>query len=158
MSNTPVPLPLIESAIRDVCQLHDQRDYRRPWEGMSEDDLWRELVACILGSRVPFQCAHAAIERMNRANLLSEDRRSDDYAAYELDVANALRGNSGSGTGTRSPSWYPFPTLRARQIRTAAERLYAQKETIRSLLTTAQEVREARRLLASEVSGLGPQQ
>jgi N-glycosylase/DNA lyase len=36
--------------------------------------------------------------------------------------------------------------------------LYAQGETIRSLLATAQEVCEARRLLASEVSGFGPKQ
>lgn len=152
-------LPTIENAIREVCRVLESRGYRTsPWEALSEDDLWRELVACILGSRVRFEVAHAAVERMVRANLLSERRRSSKYDEYEREVLCALSETAKSSGSPHSESPYPFPKLRASEIRTAAERLYAQSGTIRSLLDDARDAREARRCLASEVAGLGPKQ
>lgn len=159
MAVSHVPLPMIESAIRDVCQVLEQEKYcASPWESMSEDDLWRELVACILGSRVRFHVAHAAVERMGRANLLSERRRSSGYDEYERDVMAALSGTTKPRRSPRLESRYPFPKLRANQIRAAAERLYAQSGTIHNLLGGLRDVHEVRRRLASEVAGLGPKQ
>lgn len=154
-----IPLPTIEGAIREVCQVLEQENYRTsPWERMTEDDLWHELVACILGSRVRFQVAYAAVERMDRANLLSERRRSSGYDEYERDVMGALWGTEKSPRTSNSQSRYPFPKLRANQIREAAERFYARSGTIRNLLDSARDVRDARRRLAAEVAGLGPKQ
>jgi N-glycosylase/DNA lyase len=125
---------------------------------MSEDDLWRELVACILGSRVRFHVAHAAVERMSRANLLSETRRSSRYEEYQRDVIAALSGTTKPRRSPRFQSLYPFPRLRAKQIRAAAQTLYAQSGTIHELLDDVRDLREVRRHLASEVAGLGPKQ
>jgi len=156
MTTIRIPLPVIETAIRDVCQVLEQQIcHAPPWKQRAEEDLWRELVACILGSRVHFNVAHAATRRMEKARLFSKQRRSSEYDKYERDVVDALwcDGRDSSATGR-----YPFPKLRGSQIRTAAERFYAQGATIRSLLETAQDVREARRRLATEVAGLGPKQ
>jgi N-glycosylase/DNA lyase len=155
MTVTPIPLPAIENAIREVCFALEEKGYQSPsWTTMTEDDLWRELVACILGSRVRFELAHSAVERMERERLLCEPRRSSRFEQYEQDIIRVLSEAEGPGAQSR----YPFFRMRASQIRHAAERLYGCGETIRAFLENSRDIRDARRRLASEVSGLGPKQ
>lgn len=150
-----IPLPAINNAIREVCFALNEEHHRPPsWSSMTEDDLWRELVGCILGSRVRFEVAHSAIERMSRWQLFSDNRRSSHFQQYEQDVLRAL---SSGGVATE-PSRFPFYRVRAKQIRRAAERLYASKRTLHSFLEDSGDFREARRHLAQEISGLGPKQ
>lgn len=125
---------------------------------MSEDCLWRELVACILSSRVRFDVAHAAIERMDRANLFSASRRSSADDEYEQDICRALSGVTQQHDNSSSQGCYPFPKLRANQVRIAAQKLYYNYRSIRDLLGDARDPRVARRRLATEVHGLGPKQ
>jgi len=151
-----IPLLKIENAIREVCLVLEREKYKTSsWEGMTEDNLWRELVSCILGSRVHFDIVNAAVERMGKANLFTEKRRCSEYDEYERDITDALWDTA---RDIHSQRRYPYPKLRANQIRVAAERFYAQGETIHYLLGNARDVREARRRLASEVAGLGPKQ
>ena len=155
MTVTRIPLPAIENAIREVCFALEEKGYQPPsWTTMTEDDLWRELVACILGSRVRFEIAHSAVERMERKGLLCEPRRSSRFEQYEQDIIRVLSEVEGPGAQSR----YPFFRMRANQIRHAAERLYGCRETIRAFLENSRDIRDARRRLASEVSGLGPKQ
>ncbi len=147
MTVSHVSLPAIENAIRDVCSALDEKDHQPPARyRMNEDDLWRELVACVLGSRVRFEAAHAAVERMGEMELLTDRRRSSRFDQYEEDTVAALSGG------------YPFYRVRAKQIRRAAERLYGSRGSVREFLDDACDIREARRRLASEVPGLGPKQ
>ncbi len=155
MTVTRIPLPAIKAAIREVCFALEERSHRPPfWASMTEDDLWRELVACILGSRVRFEVAHSALERMGKRRLLCERRRSSRFKQYERDVMEAL---SGWGAPDQ-PNRYPFFQVRANQIRRAAERLYESGDTLHSFLEGSRDIRDARRRLALEVSGLGPKQ
>lgn len=155
MTVAHIPLPAIANAIREVCSAMDETVRQSPsWTTIREDDLWRELVACILGSRVRFEIAHAAVERMERNDLLCEPRRSARFEQYERDVKNALSG----ADGLVGQSRYPFFRMRANQIRQAAERLYGCRKSIRAFLEDSRDIRDARRRLASEVSGLGPKQ
>ena len=140
-------LPAIECAIRDVCAaLGETERASTSWLNQSEDDLWRELVACILGSRVRFEAAYSAVERMQDMLLLSSSRRTAGFDQYEQDAVSALSGG------------YPFYRMRANQIRRAAEHLYGTRGSIRGVLNAARDGRGARRILAAEVSGLGPKQ
>lgn len=155
MTTTRIPLPAINNAIREVCFALEDKCYQAPsWTSMTEDDLWRELVACILGSRVRFEVAHSAVERMERRCLFRERRRSSRFQQYEQDVMDALSERDAPGETHR----YPFFRVRANQIRRAAEQLYKSKGTLRSFLEGARDIRGARRRLALEVSGLGPKQ
>lgn len=138
-------LPVIEHAIRDVCSILEDRAFAS-WEQYSEDDLWRELVYCILGSRVKFEVVHAAIERMDELFLLSRSRRNAHFDRYEEDTVTALS------------KGYPFYRVRARQIRRAAEHLYSSHGSISNLLKRASDTRGVRRTLAAEIAGLGPKQ
>lgn len=155
MVMTSIKLPAIENAIHEVCFSLKEKGYKSPsWNLMTEDDLWRELVACILGSRVRFEVAHSAVQRMERRELFCESRRSSRFEQYEKDIVEVLSKEKGQGTECR----YPFFRMRANQIRNAAERIYGCHETIRSFLESSFDIRDARRRLASEVSGLGPKQ
>lgn len=137
--------PAIEQAIRDVCSTLDECP-SVSWEKHSEDDLWRELVFCILGSRVKFEAVHAAVERMDGMCLLSQPLRNICFDQYEDDTVTALSGG------------YPFYRVRANQIRRTAECLYTSRGSILKLLNSASDVRNARRVLVAEVAGLGPKQ
>lgn len=145
MTTVRFSLATIEHAIRDVYSALDDHP-SVSWEQYSEDDLWRELVLCILGSRVKFSAVHVAAERMDRMCLFSSLRRKARFNIYEKDLVTALSGG------------YPFYRVRANQIRRAAEHIYSSHESIRDLLNRSNDVRGIRRLLASEVAGLGPKQ
>ncbi|REJ78732.1 MAG: hypothetical protein DWQ47_04605 [Acidobacteria bacterium] len=155
MTVTRIPLPAINKAIREVCFALEGKCHHSPsWSRMTEDNLWRELVACILGSRVRFEAAHSALERMERRRLFSESRRSTCFQKYEQDVMEALS----EPETPDEPNRYPFFRVRSNQIRKAAERLYENGDTLRSFLEGSRDIREARRRLSLEVSGLGPKQ
>lgn len=155
MTVTRIPLSVIEDAIREVCFALEEKGYQSSsWITMAEDDLWRELVACILGSRVRFEVAHSALERIGRRGLFGEPRRSTQFEQYEHDIVGALC----EARGERTQGRYPFFRLRANQIRLAAERLYGCHKTIRAFLDNSPDVLDVRRRLATEVSGLGPKQ
>jgi len=147
-------LPKIKKAIRDVCKEleNDSRKFYS-WSSLFEDDLWRELVACILGSRVRFDVVTSAIDRMQKAKLFSISGQSVDFDKYEISVRNSL-----SGENNKQNQKYPFPRIKSTQIRTAAERFYANNETVQGFLNKFSDVYEVRRVLNKEVSGIGPKQ
>lgn len=145
MTTTRFSFSAIEHAIRDVYSVLDER-ISVSWKKNSEDDLWRELVFCILSSRVRFETVQATIERMDDMCLLSRPRGNTQFDQYEENTMTALS------------IGYPFYRIRANQIRRTAEHLYSPRGSILELLNSANDVRSARRLLAAEVVGLGPKQ
>ena len=140
-------LPAIERAIRDICVvLGETERASTSWSHQTEDVLWRGLVACILGSRVRFHVAYSAVERMHDMLLFSSSRRTACFDEYEQDTLAALSGG------------YPFYRIRANQIRRTAENVYGTRGSLRGVLNSASDGRSARRILAAEISGLGPKQ
>lgn len=150
MSKTPatqLPLSVIKNAILDICiVLEEQEPMFTSSPTCSEDDLWRELVSCILGSRVRFETACAAVERLDNMCLLCHLRCTSDFDRYETDILATLSGK------------YPFYKLRANQIRRAAESLYGSGGSIKDFLDSAVDFRQMRQYLVSEIPGLGPKQ
>lgn len=150
MSKTPatqLPLSVIKNAILDMCTVLEEQELMfTSSPTCSEDDLWRELVACILGSRVRFETACAAVEWLDDMCLLCHLRCTSDFDQYETDILATLSGR------------YPFYKLRANQIRRAAESLYGSGGSIKDFLDNAVDFREMRQYLVSEIPGLGPKQ
>lgn len=145
-----VPLFAIQTAVHDVMQaLTQQAEPVRRRPAFHEDALWRELVACILGSRVRYATAYAAVRRLADADLLAAPQRSMDFGYYEQSVARTL---------AASPSPHPFSRAKASQIRGAAEYFYGAGQCICGLLRSSAEPRDVRRTLANDVPGLGPKQ
>jgi len=149
----------IKRAIQQVCLvLEEKNTLSRSWTVSSEDHLWRELVSCILGSRVRYETALDAVERMNDAGLFAAHYRSLGEDEYRNGVAKALSETGQSASSCCAGHRYPFAELRAKQISKAAQRLYSDYGSIRSVLRETENCQSARRFLASEVPGLGPKQ
>lgn len=150
MAATEVPLFAIQRALRDVMNELTQQAAAPPrWSELPEDALWRELVACILGSRVRFSTAYAAVGRLAAANLLDASKWRKNFCDYEKALTKIL---------AASTTPHPFSRVKAQQIRGAAEGVYSAGQSLRQALSSSQEPREIRRKLANDVPGLGPKQ
>jgi len=149
----------VQSAIGHVCRSIEHLNKKEShWWHLREDSLWRELVACILGSRVSFETTHAAVERLARARLFSKEKRSSHFDKYEMEIEFVLLGRAAHLDVCQKERSYPFPRLRATQIRQSAENLYGRGSTLRRVLEEATDVRQARQRLVAEISGIGPKQ
>jgi len=95
---------------------------------------------------------------MRKADLFSTCLRAGNLDTYEEYVTRVLSKPTEGRGEPLAQGRYPFPKVRARQIRAAAETLYSGGSTIRQRLERARDCCEARRDLASHVTGLGPKQ
>jgi len=121
----------------------------------TEQDLWMELVACILGSRVRHATALAALDRLRAVDLLDLKTLRRRRRTATREIAAALMDLPHPD---RPPTSYPFPSVRAAQILGAFEVLYQRGEGLRGLLTRVTSARAIRGLLAERVPGIGPKQ
>lgn len=150
MAAADVSLFAIQTAVDEVMRSMTQAaGPSLRWSESDEDGLWRELVACILGSRVRYSTAYAAVERLADADLLTAPRCCMDLGIYERSLARVL-------SASRTP--HPFSRAKAHQIRGAAEEIYAAGQCLHGLLGSSILPRDIRRTLANNVPGLGPKQ
>lgn len=148
----------LEHAIRNVyCELASKKTVSQQWNAMSEKDLWREMVACILGSRVRYDIACAAMDRMDQCNLFSSPFRSSGFQDYEAQVMSALSGEHQEESAPSTPR-YPFSRMRAGQIHASATTIFSKGGSMKSYLSRESEPKATRRRLSNEVAGLGPKQ
>lgn len=150
MPASQLPLSAIQTAVHDV--MHSLTQQARPplaWSEFNEDALWRELVGCILGSRVRYATAYAAIERLADAGLLSAPHGCGKLNRYEQSTEKVL---------ASSPTPHPFSRAKAKQMRGAAEYIYASGRSLHGMLSSSAAPRDIRRALASDVPGIGPKQ
>jgi len=155
MINVDISLSRLDYAIKQVCHYLEQScNPTVNWKMMSEEVLWRELVSCILGSRVRYDVSCSAMDSLDRNGLFSNKYCFSSRSIYEQAIFNALSTESRFQKQNR----YPFPRLRAKQISLTATNLFANGGTIHRLLEKAKDIRDARRVLVKEVIGLGPKQ
>ena len=133
---------------------HNDKPYR-----LSEQVLWEELVACILGSRVTFETARSAFSHLRAAGYLSLGsahlgslnwRRN---LAIELDRPLFLPKKS-DGTARK----YTFPYLRAKQIHSSWSAIYGNHTSLSCLLSQVQGSKGKRAILVKHACGIGPKQ
>lgn len=137
-------LEIVNCAIRRVAiALPARVTEKLQWESFSEEDLWRELVACILGSAVSFVCALRALQQLTEHELL--------VIPPPFDLENSLH-------AVLVDAGYRFPRTRATHIAVTASRIFGSQRTISFLLRSISSSDEARRLLISICLGIGPKQ
>jgi N-glycosylase/DNA lyase len=130
-----------------------------PWTRIDEQSLWRELVACILGSQVPFELAQAAVSRLSARGLLNVEDCLRDGEQFQLRIVEALLDpihipEMRSGNCRR----YRYPHLRGSHIRRTAESIYQVGESIGNLLNVSTDSYDARMRIMSATIGVGPKQ
>jgi len=73
----------LERTVRRLCPLIEQQVNTKSSSPWSENDLRRELVACILGSQVRHEMATTALERLEQAQLLHDTWWSGSRDTFE---------------------------------------------------------------------------
>ena len=144
----------LESTIRVLCPLIEDRIKARAIDYWHEFDLRKELVACILGSQVRYEMAAAATENLERAGLLDDfwwqGNRSDDFATSVFYVL------SGQRYDLPCRGRYRFPKTRTSQLAHAREVLA--DVPLSAQLGRNGAAKQLRQSLVADIPGLGPKQ
>src|SRR5205823_4840905 len=87
----------------------------------NERELWRELVACILGSVVPFETARTRVGHLDSLGVLAEARRARHLNSLEKRISKELARPICKTAESNLPGRYRFPILRAKHITRTAK-------------------------------------
>lgn len=140
-----VPLSVINDAIVAVAAELPVRIHSVVhWRQKSETELWRELVAAILGSAVSYEKAISALCILDLHGL---NEPSCELGERSNEIERLLRS-----------AGYRFPAVRARQVAGSADAVYRNSSTLRMMLGTYTDAARARRGLVELCPGLGPKQ
>jgi len=148
----------LEGAVAKVVECLKHMQNKVLWHNQEERSLWHELVACILGSGVPFEHAKAAAAYLDKSGLIRTSAQCR-YDIFEKHIATALGEPifppyTKDGRGRK----YRFPRLRANHIRRTAECIYGRGDTIAQLLLGHRDQHSARVHLIERAVGIGPKQ
>lgn len=150
----------IETVVLKVSNEIERNNYpEEKWDKFSENELFYEMVACILGSRVRYETAKECARRLKDEGLLNRDYllRNSILAERRIfkELKKAIYPPFKNGTGMS----YPYPRSKAKFIvQTSYEIYYNQATTIKELLKNCIDEFEARDLLVETCMGIGPKQ
>jgi N-glycosylase/DNA lyase len=128
----------------------------RPWQELSETELWEALCLCILSSSVLFETAKSAFLQLREKGIL-DIRSMSEFSAKDLEFELSRpvylpRRKNGSFRR------YRFPKARAIDIVGAYAFLYIRNEGLHSILRTPSSDIEMRGFLAKNIHGVGLKQ
>lgn len=123
----------------------------------SESELWKELVACNLGSRVKYELSKAACDSLERSGLLNNENYKN--SSYEHDLATRLAEpvTFTLSSGETIVRKYPFPNQKANHISRTAINLYS-RGGLTAILESSPERRLVRGKIMEQAVGIGPKQ
>jgi len=149
----------IEKAVVDVCDnLYANKNKSIiTWRNCSEEDLWAEMVACILGSRVSYELARSCISHLLSTNHLDYTQIIGDPIGSEQKIANELSKSMFSNGNKSRRSKYPFSYSRAHYIVETAIGIY-RTTTIKHILSHSISEKEARETISNTCLGIGYKQ
>jgi len=144
-------LAKLEDTVRVLCPIIEQNIYfDAPF---SEYSLRKELVACILGSQVRYEMAYTALERIEKAGLLTDEWWCKVEDNFETKVFEVLSGY----THQNHDNWcYRFPKARAHQL-AKAQNAIARRSLFEWLFNNS-DPKNIREQLIVDIAGIGPKQ
>lgn len=153
-------LEKIESTVLKVCDAVEKyKNAQLHWSTLSEQCLWRELVSCILGSRVRYETAKACTEHLDNIGLLDIKDILTNPLAIEKQIFRELNQPIYPPFTQRVGSKYRYPKSKAGFIVSTGHQLYATKHgSIREILQKSINGIEARETLVKNCKGIGPKQ
>jgi N-glycosylase/DNA lyase len=128
------------------------------WNELSEDDLWYELVACILGSQTKYELAQAFTKHLRNSHILDFETMKNDYYCFEKTLFEALSQKIVFSVNDLMVNQkYRYPRSKANYIRRTGERIY-ENSSIKDMLIEYKDPFNTRSLLISKTVGIGPKQ
>jgi N-glycosylase/DNA lyase len=150
----------IERAVMKVCDFIDsQREKTKSWNDYSEEQLWFELVSCILGSRVRYETARACATHLWNNGFLNINclLRNSMYFQNRIgkELSRSIYPPFSSGEGSK----YRYPNSKSRYIVKTGIQIYKDNNsTIKDILIDCHDGFEARKILIKTCVGIGPKQ
>jgi N-glycosylase/DNA lyase len=144
----------LDSTIRVLCPLIEDRIKSRVTSHWCEYDLRKELIGCIMGSQVRHEMAVAATKNMEHAGLLDNSYWVDfENEDFEFHVLNVLAGQANNLPHSGS---YRFPKARSKQLAKVRNALARVPLDVR--LGDDKAAKHLRKNLVADIPGLGPKQ
>ncbi|MFQ6060114.1 MAG: hypothetical protein ACE5KV_02310 [Thermoplasmata archaeon] len=149
-----------ERVILDLCrEMEETLLPTNVWKEMTEQDLWMELVSCILGSQVSYEHADSALRHLCSLGLLDfkllATKPSESERRIQVELNKPLylpiRKN-----GVRRK--FRFPTTKARHICRTAINIYSNGNSILEVLHDSKDSGDARNRIMAYCVGVGPKQ
>lgn len=149
----------LEAAVQKIGIELEHFQSQSTWYHLDEELLFAELVACLLGSQVAFECAQSAAQHLQENGLLCVNCKYTDPSLLAETIAFELskpifQPLKKSGEGRK----YRYPILRSAQIAKTIDQIYVTGHSMRNLLKSCENIFEARSKLMQVASGIGPKQ
>jgi len=150
----------IEKAVMKVCDsLDSHRTKIRDWKNYSEEELWFELVSCILGSRVRNETAKACSTHLRNVGLLAIGPLVKSPGRIRNRIRRELDKSIYPPFSKHQGSKYRYPKSRSGYIiRTGLQIYKNEKLTIKEFLRKSDNGTEARNALVKKCCGIGLKQ
>ena len=148
----------LEHAVGEVCKEIKRRKNIVNWHDIPEEQLWNELVSCILGSQVRHEHLQCVIKYLISEGLLSIKYLLSDGERFEQNIRSALEKPIPSPLIKTGSIKYRYPRTKANYIRRTGESIYSTSFSIRRILTPCIDERIARTRIISVAVGIGPKQ
>jgi len=149
----------IENAIIKVCDFIESHKREIPnWKDYSEEQLWFELVSCILGSRVRYETAKDCVTHLRNIGLLDISNLLKNPMRIEKIIIKELRRPIYTPFSKGIGSKYRYPKSKSRFIINTCVGIYGNNQTIRNILKKSHDGYEARDILIQKCWGIGPKQ
>jgi len=142
----------IENAVACIASEVSDRLRESSKPILDERDLWAELSCCILSSQVPYELAKAAAERIRETSVLCDSTYFDPGKLRARLLGLLLTPLPLNGSHRR----YRFPVRGASQIAAACYTVHQAFGSLRELLNSQSDPRQARAWMAANVPGIGP--
>jgi N-glycosylase/DNA lyase len=147
----------LEEAVKATCDRIEEKHIPNiKWTNFTEDNLWHELVSCILGSRVQYELAKACTTQLihkgltNPKNIEKHPKKAAEDIASELSSFTPF-----SNFNTR----YPFPKSKAEYIVHTGSSIYGKNnDSLQNILKKSTSEHEAREILVKKAKGIGYKQ
>jgi N-glycosylase/DNA lyase len=146
---------IFTETLREYSRLLKTVSNCKRWEEMTENELWYELVLCILSSNVPYELAQSAFLHLLSGGFLQlrwiiKTPNSKRIIAKELSRPIYLP-RKVDGSYRR----YRFPNIRAKNIFNAAKVISSDELWLTKLLANSKSEKQARCSLVASISGMG---
>ncbi len=160
ISNNCITIQKIENIVLKVSdEIEKSQRIDFSWDKYSEDQLWFELVSCILGSRVRYDTAKECTKHIQNIGLLNTTELVINPNIFKMylveELSKSIYPPFKSGKGSK----YPYYNSKSEYIvKTCVEIYNNNSTTIKQTLRLSQEGNEAREILVNLCAGIGPKQ
>jgi hypothetical protein len=149
-----VPKQNIENAVIRLCgEIQTENNNKTGWERFSENELWFELISCILGSRVKYETAKGCSDRLKEANLVEISSILSNSKRIELKITDKLSKPIYPPFSDKGGVRYPFPKSKSGYIIKSCLEIYDNsRTTIKQILRENNDPFQVRLNLVKKVS------